>query len=144
MGTKFCRAGKAVRPQEKEDGNSKEIRQSEGEINVGEGAEEEGDMEVEEETAKVKIMRKPEDPTQEEFDTHMVTHMPFRAWCPHCVKGRAKAGPHRKLGKREICEIPTIGMDYTYMKSRADREGEQEQEEEGPERERKTGRCLYW
>ena len=99
-------------------------------INVGEEAEEEGDVEMAEETAKVKVMRKPEDPTQEEFEAHMVTHMPFRAWCPHCIKGRAKAGPHRKLGKRENCEIPTIGMDYTYMKSRADREGEPEQEEE--------------
>ena len=39
MGTKFCQAGKAVRPREKEDGNSKEIMQPEGEINVGEEAE---------------------------------------------------------------------------------------------------------
>ena len=55
MGAKFCQAGEAVRPQEKEDGNSKEMRQPEGEINVGEEAEEEGDMEMED-IAKVKMM----------------------------------------------------------------------------------------
>ena len=39
-------------------------------------------------------MRKPEEPTQKEFEDHMISHMPFRAWCPHCVKGRAKSEPH--------------------------------------------------
>ena len=26
----------------------------------------------------------------------MITHTPFRPWCPHCVRGQAVAKPHRK------------------------------------------------
>ena len=72
-------------------------------------------MEAEPEKVMPKIVRKPDEPTRKEFEEHMVLHIPFRAWCPHCVKGRAKAGPHRE-NKSENA-IPTIAMDYCYMKS---------------------------
>ena len=26
-------------------------------------------------------------PSTKEVEEHMVTHMPFRSWCPHCVRG---------------------------------------------------------
>ena len=69
-------------------------------------------------TVKKKTLRKPEEPAQREFEEHMVLHIPFRAWCPHCVKGRAKAGPH-KDSKAEN-SVPMIAMDYCYMKSAED------------------------
>ena len=34
------------------------------------------------------IMRRPYTPTQREIDEHMPLHLPYRAWCPHCVAGR--------------------------------------------------------
>ena len=40
--------------------------------------------------------RKPEEPTKEERRVHKITHLPFRSWCPHCVKARAKNWPHYK------------------------------------------------
>ena len=40
-------------------------------------------------------------PSRSEIDEHMLTHIPipFRSWCPHCVKGKAK-GRHHRLIKR--------------------------------------------
>ena len=41
-------------------------------------------------------------PTQEEVERHNVTHLPFRNWCPHCMKGRGKEAPRRRvMGGRE-------------------------------------------
>ena len=57
---------------------------------------------------------------------------------PTLHKGESESRTTSKVGEKRNCEIPTIGMDYTYMKSKADRGGEQEQEEEGPERERRN------
>ena len=41
-------------------------------------------------------------PTQEEAERHNLTHLPFRNWCPHCLRGRGKEAPHRRvMGGRE-------------------------------------------
>ena len=46
-------------------------------------------------------------PTQAEVDRHNLTHLPFRNWCPHCMRGRGKEAPRRavKEGKGELPEI---------------------------------------
>ena len=43
-------------------------------------------------------------PTQEEVEKHNLTHLPFRNWCPHCMKGRGKEAPHRSVkgGARRV------------------------------------------
>ena len=71
------------------------------------------------EAVKAKIPRDPRKPSQEEIESHNATHVPFRDWCPHCVKGREKDEPHRKLGTAgtEQDEVPTISIDYMYMKT---------------------------
>ena len=45
-----------------------------------EGAEEEGVK------ARVKIVN--DKPSRREIEEHMATHIPFRSWCPHCVRGK--------------------------------------------------------
>ena len=47
----------------------------------------------------------------------MATHLPFRCWCKHCVKGKAKGLPHRKHDKLERIgeEVPLVNFDYTFM-----------------------------
>ena len=56
-----------------------------------EGREHEGD-----EDEKVYGVRKPEkkqdprEPSAEERSEHEKTHLPFRSWCRHCVRGRGK------------------------------------------------------
>ena len=35
-------------------------------------------------------------PAEQEIAEHMVTHIPFRSWCPFCVMGKAHIRPHQK------------------------------------------------
>ena len=56
----------------------------------------------------------PIEPSKEEVDEHMLTHLPFRSWCPHCVRGRAVNAPHRKLATRQG-KVAVVSMDYMYM-----------------------------
>ena len=38
----------------------------------------------------------PSMPTRAEREEHEKTHLPFRSWCRHCVRGKGKAMPHGK------------------------------------------------
>ena len=42
----------------------------------------------EEEGQKAKGVTQPRKPSQAEIDEHDFTHIPYRNWCIHCVKGR--------------------------------------------------------
>ena len=46
----------------------------------------------EEEAQNGKGVTKPREPTRKEWDEHMLTHIPYRNWCPFCVKGRGRQG----------------------------------------------------
>ena len=67
-----------------------------------------------EEARKAKGTRAPTKPSQEEVNEHMLTHLPFRSWCPHCVRGKSKGKPHKRT-EEEPRELPTIALDYTFM-----------------------------
>ena len=43
-----------------------------------------------------KMMRDPKLPSQEEIRTHELTHLPYRSWCVHCVRGKGKSMAHRR------------------------------------------------
>ena len=45
-------------------------------------------------------------PSQEDVDAHMATHIPFRSWCPHCVRGKSKGAAHKRAEKiqKEMAE----------------------------------------
>ena len=51
---------------------------------------EEGSSEVGYEARAPKIRRAPRGPTQLEREQHEATHMPYRDWCAHCVRGEVK------------------------------------------------------
>ena len=40
-------------------------------------------------------------PSKAEWDDHQRIHIPFRKWCPCCVKGRSINGAHSKGKKSE-------------------------------------------
>ena len=111
-----------------EDGNEEEeaTREEEPkEINPDE-KEAAGEQEGEPEGARrAKGTRAPIKPSKEEVDEHMLTHLPFRSWCPHCVRGKSKGKPHRRA-KEEPRELPTVALDYTFM-----HESQEKYEEEG-------------
>ena len=84
------------------------------------------DKEEEEETAdpdardpaegrEPNVLPDPGRPTEEEVANHSVTHLPYRAWCPDCVTGKAQGMPHFKSsGKGSDQRIPTISYDYGF------------------------------
>ena len=52
-------------------------------------------------------------PTKEEWIKHHITHMPFKAWCPTCVKNAAMNNPHKLT--HHFRGIAMFNMDYMYM-----------------------------
>ena len=57
-------------------------------------------------------------PTQAEWSEHFrCGHIPFRSWCPHCNKGRARATPHKGGSAAKVVrEHPRLAIDYGYLK----------------------------
>ena len=71
--------------------------------------------EVEEGEAQ-RAVRAPYTPTQAERDEHELTHFPYRAWCDHCVKGRAKDDPHRTVtGELGESNVTRVVLDYCFL-----------------------------
>ena len=58
-------------------------------------------------TRRPKKMADPKLPSELEIAEHEMTHLPFRSWCRHCVRGRGKELPHRKAEDLEggVAEI---------------------------------------
>ena len=68
-----------------------------------------------EEQADVRIMARPPMPSKEEVERHNATHMEYRSWCPHCVKGRGMANHHsKKARENNPSSIPEVVMDYCF------------------------------
>ena len=83
------------------------------EINPLEGDTEDEDEEGREEV-RCKVSAEICPPSSEETRRHDNTHLPFRNWCAHCVRGKSKSPPHRKTPSEEK-GIPTVVIDYTFM-----------------------------
>ena len=43
-----------------------------------------------------------------------MTHLPFRSWCRHCVRGRAESHPHLRQRPKELV-IPELHADYCFL-----------------------------
>ena len=52
----------------------------------------------------------PKEPTAAERARHMITHLPYRAWCPYCVGGRRPNTQHRRC--RNESSLPVLHADY--------------------------------
>ena len=72
-----------------------------------------GDNENTFEQVKVKVPRKPYEPTKEERQSHEATHCPFRAWCEICVKAKSPDGKHTKQ-LVDMEHILVIEFDYAF------------------------------
>ena len=60
--------------------------------------------------------RFPKTPSLEEYTKHQITHYPYQAWCPICVKNAAQNAPHKKIQHMRQTEI--FSLDYMYMTSK--------------------------
>ena len=69
--------------------------------------------------SKQKTLKSPKGPTKQEEEDHAATHMPFKAWCRHCVRGRGRNCHHRsqesERKKTEGRRVHKIAMDYFFL-----------------------------
>ena len=57
-------------------------------------------------------------PTAQERFEHERTHVPFRAWCAHCVAGRGTRRRH-PVAPSEYQGVPEISFDYAFLRNAA-------------------------
>ena len=60
-------------------------------------------------TAKMKTVRSPIEPSRRAREDHEATHFPYRSWCQSCVAGRGVASPHVRSDKKKTMD--EVGMD---------------------------------
>ena len=91
----------------------------------------------------MKALHGPREPTKAEKEERCVTHIPFRTWCKHCMRGRAKAGHHKgDDGDKADKSKPIVSFDYAYLGiRRGETRGETENVEKEAERDGHTP-CL--
>ena len=82
----------------------------EGKIQVQEVENDEIEAEVCEEIRVLKKMQNPMLPSKAEREMQELTHVPFRSWCEHCVRGRGE-GVRHEAGK-ERPEQTEVHMDF--------------------------------
>ena len=82
------------------------------EQDIGDG-DDESDLDREHGQRRVRTMLDPKLPSEAEVKQHYLTHMPFRNWCPHCVRGRGKEMDHKKRDA-EAHSMPEYHMDYCF------------------------------
>ena len=72
-----------------------------------------GDLEFEQGSRRPIAAPNPKKPSKEEVAEHELTHLPFRSWCAHCVRGKGKSADHRKV--QEDRGIDEVHVDYCFM-----------------------------
>ena len=65
------------------------------------------------ESQEAKAITHPKKPSPEEVTAHELTHLPYRSWCSHCVRGRGRADDHHHV--EEAREIPLVSTDYLFL-----------------------------
>ena len=75
------------------------------------------DVFVGEEAELPKVIKCDNRPSEEEVRVHNRTHLPYRSWCPHCVRGKARRH-HKRRMRRLKSKVPVISLDYMWMKGR--------------------------
>ena len=48
---------------------------------------------------EVQKMNDPKMPSKEEVEKHNMSHLPYRSWCRHCVRGKGKELAHKKANR---------------------------------------------
>ena len=61
----------------------------------------------------------PIQPTAREVEEHNVSHVPYRSWCQHRVRGKARTAGHASSAGEKLPERrATIALDYFYLGKR--------------------------
>ena len=57
-------------------------------------------------------------PSADEIEQHNMTHLPYRSWCPHCIRGKGKTMEHRRAARDKL--MREIHVDYCFMGTKGD------------------------
>ena len=68
-------------------------------------------------------MRPPQRVSKQERDELERTHVPCRDWCDMCVKARGRRFARRRGNKEERGQVPRVSMDYFFMSSKDEHDG---------------------
>ena len=55
----------------------------------------------------------PYKPSQDEVEEHELTHLPYRSWCKHCIRGRGKETSHQQQSEEDRT-VPEFHMDFCF------------------------------
>ena len=112
-----CENSESLRPTGQGESGTEEVQEeSAGDQQMaGEPEEVSEDDHNADEAMKAKPLRSPMNPTKAEIEEHEITHLPYRSWCSHCVRGKAVDDQHRSQTKdTEEDAIPRISIDYCF------------------------------
>ena len=62
-------------------------------------------------SAPVAVASSPKEPTQQEREEHVATHLPHHCWCKLCVRGRGRSEAHKQLQADKSHAVPHVSMD---------------------------------
>ena len=68
-----------------------------------------------EEAIPAKALPSPTQPTRKEIQEHVLTHLPPRSWCRHCLRERETSLPHFRSKTEGEHVVPTVSIDYFFM-----------------------------
>ena len=63
------------------------------------------------EAVRINVLPSLNPPSRQEALERYCTQIPFRSWCPHCVRGTSKSSHHRAsgdMGKSETAELKAL------------------------------------
>jgi hypothetical protein len=61
---------------------------------------------------EVQKMNDPKMPSKEEVEKHNMSHLPYRSWCRHCVRGKGKELAHKKANRET--EMHEFHFDWAF------------------------------
>ena len=73
-----------------------------------------------EEALVPKTLIVPQEPTEEERELHNLTHMPYRAWCPLCVRCKGAGDYHKQYYDKK----PVVQVDYSFITQKLSADGD--------------------
>ena len=85
-----------------------------------------------EEGRKGQAMPTPMTVSRKEREEHELTHLPYRSWCAHCVRGRGRNMPHKHLGGKRDPQtmVPRVSLDYFFLTNKDTDKNKKDKEEE--------------
>ncbi len=83
------------------------------ELGEAQAADAAADLDCEQSVSRA--LAQPTSPSAEEWRGHQVAHLPYRSWCPHCIRGRARQDGHPQSAQK--ADVPFIGLDFGYLTS---------------------------